>query len=176
MDNINEITLVRITPNDIPLLQQLGRQTFYETFSATNTAENMQEYLGTAFTEERLMKELSSPDSESYFAMMGDRAIGYVKVNFGPAQTELQDNSGLELERIYVLLEFQGAKVGQLLFNKAVQIAKDRQLDYLWLGVWEKNEKALGFYKRNGFVQFGSHAFKLGTDEQTDLMMKLLLK
>jgi diamine N-acetyltransferase len=85
------------------------------------------------------------------------------------------NNNSLEIERIYVLQEFQGKKVGQMLFGKAVEIAKQKNADYIWLGVWEKNIKAIRFYEKNGFVPFGKHLFKLGDDEQTDIMMKLVL-
>lgn len=172
----NSIQLVRITSEDITLLHALSRQTFSETFSPVNTPENMQYYLDTSLTVERLQDEINNPDSIFYFSMRGDKAVGYVKVNFGQAQTELQDHKGMEIERIYVLKEFHGEKIGQLLFNKALEVARDKKVEYVWLGVWEKNHKAIGFYEKNGFVQFGAHAFRLGTDEQIDLMMKLIIK
>lgn len=171
-----DIQLVRITSDDVELLLRLSRQTFSETFSPVNTPENMQHYLDTSLTTEQLRKEINHPDSLFYFAMRAGSAIGYLKVNFGTAQTELQDPGGMEIERIYVLKEFHGEKIGQLLFNKAMEIAREQKVDYIWLGVWEKNVKALGFYEKNGFVRFGTHAFKLGKDEQTDLMMKLTIK
>jgi len=74
-----------------------------------------------------------------------------------------------------VLKEYQGKKVGQLLFDKAIGIALQKNFDYVWLGVWEKNLRAIKFYLRNGFVEFDKHVFKLGNDEQTDTMMKLKL-
>jgi ribosomal protein S18 acetylase RimI-like enzyme len=57
-----------------------------------------------------------------------------------------------------------------------MQVAKDINATHVWLGVWEKNPKAIRFYKKNGFVEFDKHIFKLGTDEQTDIMMKLQMK
>ena len=68
--------------------------------------------------------------------------------------------------------EYQGKHIGQLLYNKALYVANEKMVDYLWLGVWEENLKAINFYKKNGFVEFDKHIFKLGEDEQTDLMMK----
>ena len=96
-------------------------------------------------------------------------------MNFGQSQTELQDDKALEIERIYVLKEFHGKNVGQILYNKAIEIAKQNKADYVWLGVWEENPRAIAFYKKNGFVEFDKHIFKLGDDEQTDIMMKLKL-
>ena len=97
-------------------------------------------------------------------------------MNFGTAQTELQDNQGLEIERIYVLESFQGTKIGKALFEKTLHIAKEKNLNFIWLGVWENNLKAIQFYTKNGFVAFDTHQFVVGNDVQTDIMMKLFLK
>ena len=101
--------------------------------------------------------------------------VGYLKINFGQSQTELKDDKAFEIERIYVLKEYHGKNVGQLLYEKAIEIAKQKNKDYLWLGVWEENPRAINFYKKNGLVEFDKHIFKLGNDEQTDIMMKLQL-
>ncbi|MEP6931970.1 MAG: GNAT family N-acetyltransferase, partial [Flavobacterium sp.] len=100
----------------------------------------------------------------------------YLKLNFGASQTELKDSKALEIERIYVPKEYHGQKVGQVLYEKAILVAKQKDVDYVWLGVWEENHRALSFYKKNGFVEFDKHIFRLGNDEQTDIMMKLKLK
>jgi diamine N-acetyltransferase len=170
------IKLAKISLANLKELQELGKKTFYESFAAENTAENMQYYLDTNFTGEKLTEEINNPYSAFYFAKLDDKPIGYLKINAGQAQTELPGNdSGLEIERIYVLREFQGKKVGQILFNKAVEIAKEKNAEYIWLGVWEKNVNAIRFYEKNGFIPFSKHLFKLGDDEQTDIMMKLVL-
>jgi len=161
---------------EIDQLQKTGRDTFYETFAGYNSEENMKDYLDDKFAFDKVSAELSNPASEFYFAHLDDKILGYLKVNFAGTQTELNDKNSLEIERIYVLKEFQGLKVGQLLYNWALQIAKDAGLDYIWLGVWEENVKALQFYKKNGFVEFDKHIFKLGNEEQTDLLMKFTLK
>ena len=173
---MDKITIQKITLNDIDQLQKVGRQTFYETFSESNTEENMATYLDEGFSVEKLTSELNNENAEFYFALRNDNPIGYLKLNFGQSQTELQDDRGLEIERIYVLKEYHGQKVGQLLYEKALEISKGKNVDYVWLGVWEENHRALNFYKKNGFIEFDKHIFKLGTDEQTDLMMKLKLK
>jgi ribosomal protein S18 acetylase RimI-like enzyme len=98
-----------------------------------------------------------------------------LKLNFGEAQTELKNNTSLEIERIYVLKEFHGQNMGQLLYYKALEIATKYRIKEIWLGVWEKNKRAISFYKKNGFIEFDTHIFKLGNDEQIDIMMKLTL-
>lgn len=171
-----DIQVSKATPNDADQLQKISIQTFYETFSAVNTKENMAEYLEEAFSFEKLTTELSDINSEFYFAKLDNNVIGYLKLNFKQSQTVLHDDNALEIERIYVLKDFHGKSVGQLLYNKAIQIANRKGADYVWLGVWEENFRAINFYKKNGFVEYDKHLFKLGNDEQTDIMMKLKLK
>jgi diamine N-acetyltransferase len=173
---MENITIKKLRINDISQLQEIGRQTFFETFSDVNTGDNMKKYLDENFSIEKLTSELNNQDSQFYSADLDDRIIGYLKLNSGPSQTELKDNRALEIERIYVLREFHGRKVGQLLFNKAIEIAILTGVEYVWLGVWEKNLRALNFYKKNGFTEFDKHIFKLGDSQQTDLLMKLKLK
>lgn len=165
----------KVTTANIEKLQKIGRQTFLETFSKPNTDENMSLYLSNSFAYDKLKKEIDNPNSEFYFAVLKDTVIGYLKTNTGKAQTESEDVKALEIERIYVSQEFIGKKVGQLLYDKALEIAKQKNATYVWLGVWEKNHRALAFYKKNGFVAFDKHIFKLGNDNQTDIMMKLFI-
>lgn len=173
---MTDIEIKKVTLNDIDHLQKIGRETFIETFSAGNTQENMTKYLDEGFSVEKLKNELNDSNVEFYFATLCDKIIGYLKLNFGQSQTELKEDKALEIERIYVLKEFHGKKVGQLLYDKAIHIARQNNADYVWLGVWEENPRAINFYIKNGFVAFDKHTFKLGDDDQTDLMMKLKLK
>lgn len=172
---MTEFKIKKVTLDDIDQLQKIGRQTFYETFSAGNTEENMTKYLNEGFSIDKLTTELNDKNAEFYFATHNDNVIGYLKLNFGKSQTELQDDKGLEIERIYVLKNFHGKSVGQLLYDKAIEVARQKNSDFVWLGVWEENPRAINFYKKNGFVEFDKHIFKLGEDEQTDIMMKLKL-
>lgn len=164
-----------ISISDLAQLQKIGKTTFAETFTEHNTKEDLDKYLEESFSNETLTAELTNPHSSFYFAEIEHNVVGYLKINFSASQTELKDNEALEIERIYVLQAFHGKKLGQALYEKAIQIAKEKKVQYLWLGVWEKNNKAIQFYKKNGFVQFDTHIFKLGNDEQTDIMMKLKL-
>ncbi|MGZ5248497.1 MAG: GNAT family N-acetyltransferase [Flavitalea sp.] len=180
---MESIKIRRISGDDLEDLVKISRQTFYETFSEVNTEENMKKYLDESLSAEKLRSELNNENSVFYFAETAIHAnlkpapsiIGYLKLNFGLSQTELKDEKAIEIERIYVLKEYQGKKVGQLLYEKAIEIAWERNADFVWLGVWEENQKAINFYKKNGFIEFDQHKFMLGDDEQTDLMMKLWL-
>lgn len=172
----DEIEIRKVELNEAEILQEIGIRTFYESFAEFNTKEDMEAYLSTSFRLAKVTDELKNEASEFYFALFEEEIIGYLKINFSEAQTELKANNALEIERIYVLKEFHGKKVGQILYEKAIQIAKKRNADYVWLGVWEKNPRAISFYKKNSFVEFDTHIFKLGNDIQTDIMMKMELK
>lgn len=173
---MTDIQITKTTIGDLAQLQQIGKQTFSETFASSNTEENMKKYLEEGFSLQKLSADLQNPNYEFYFATLNQAVIGYLKLNFGQAQTELKDDKALEIERIYVLQEFQGKKIGQLLYNQAVQIAKNKNVAFIWLGVWEKNHRAIQFYTKNGFVEFDQHIFVLGNDKQTDIMMRLKIK
>jgi ribosomal protein S18 acetylase RimI-like enzyme len=170
------MTNVEITPvtlNEIDQLIQIGRQTFQETFSESNSETNMKNYLEQGFSSEKMTSEINNLYSAFYFATLNEKVIGYLKINLDQSQTEIKDKEALEIERIYVLKEFQGKNVGQLLYDFAYHIAKEQNVNYIWLGVWEKNPRAINFYKKNGFIEFDKHIFMLGEDEQIDCMMKL---
>lgn len=169
------IQVKKVSINDIEELRKIGRQTFLDTFGASNSDENMAKYLEEGFSLEKLTNELNNKNSAFFFAMIGNDIIGYLKLNIGQSQTELLYEKALEIERIYVLKEYHGKKVGQILYDKAFQIAILKNVDFIWLGVWEENPRAIHFYKKNGFVEFDMHIFKLGEDEQMDIMMKKMM-
>lgn len=165
----------KISLTDIEKLREIGRLTFSETFTLDNSEENINDYLESAFSIERLKIQLTAKNSEFYFAEIEGNVIGYLKVNVGDSQTEMKLNNSLEIERIYVLKEFHGKNIGQVLLEKAIQIARIQGNDLVWLGVWEQNSRAIRFYVKNGFEVFDKHNFILGDDNQTDLLMKLKL-
>ncbi|MCW2258702.1 MULTISPECIES: GNAT family N-acetyltransferase [Sphingobacterium] len=172
---MEKINIKKVTLSDIKDLQKIGKQTFFETFSESNSEENMKKYLEEGFSVDKLTEELTNPYSEFYFALDNQEVIGYLKLNVGESQTEEQHHESLEIERIYVLQDYHGKKIGQILYEKALQIALERKSEYVWLGVWEENPRAISFYKKNGFIEFDKHIFVLGDDEQTDIMMKKML-
>ncbi|EGC40336.1 hypothetical protein DICPUDRAFT_74100 [Dictyostelium purpureum] len=177
---MNNIDLKKITVDDLKELQIIGKKTFYETFKDGNTEADMVKYLQEGFEDQKLIKEIQNENSEFYFAIdreSDNAVVGYLKLNIGQAQTEIKENNSFEIERIYVIQEYHGKKVGQVLFNKALEIAiNNNNIEYIWLGVWEGNPRAIQFYKKNGFIEFDKHIFVLGNDEQIDIMMKLVLK
>ena len=172
---MENIEILPVTAKDVLHLQHISKKTFSKTFSEINTKENMDKYLEESFSIDQLKEELNNELSQFYFAKLENKVIGYMKLNVGEAQKENQNDNALEIERIYVLQDFQGKKVGQLLYLHAIQIAEEMSADYVWLGVWEKNFKAIAFYKKNGFIAFDEYVFMLGDDRQIDILMKLEL-
>lgn len=169
------VTTIRVNSDHLKDLQRISKTTFKESFGEQNTAEDIEKYLSEKFSEKQLLSELDNPESEFYFAQYNGETIGYLKLNSGQAQTELKEEKGLEIERIYVSNKFIGKGIGKHLFKLTIEIAHQRETEYIWLGVWEKNERALNFYHKNGFVEFDKHKFVLGDDQQTDILMKLEL-
>lgn len=172
---MGNIHITSASKEDFKVIQTIGKETFYETFASSNSEENMQQYLSDSFSDEKILEELLNEESEFFIAWEDDLPIGYLKINTGEAQTELQDPSTLEIERIYVKASHHGKKIGQLLYNKTVGIAQEKNVTSIWLGVWEENPRAIRFYEKNGFVEFDRHIFKMGDEEQTDVMMRKVL-
>jgi len=168
-------SIQQVTPADIDILINLSRETFYNSYYHLTDPDHFEDYIASAFDADKLLAELNDPDSAFYFAILNDEVTGYLKLNFGAAQSEFRDENAMEIERIYLLKQYHGQQFGRQLINFAIQTAKDKQLQYIWLGVWQKNPKAIGFYEHNGFKVCGTHTFRFGGEDHDDLMMKLEL-
>ncbi|MFW6248272.1 MAG: GNAT family N-acetyltransferase [Bacteroidota bacterium] len=162
----------KATDKDIDLLLQLGKTTFRETFHDTTTESNLQKYFAEHFTRHRLSIEINTTGSAFFLAVWPGEPAGYLKINFGKAQTEVMPEDHMELERIYVLKKFQQKRIGQTLLDHALHMAGQKGCNTVWLGVWEHNERAKRFYRKNGFKHYGQHIFKVGDDLQTDLLFR----
>ncbi|MFG6117791.1 GNAT family N-acetyltransferase [Thalassobacillus sp. B23F22_16] len=166
-----EVTISKCTVEDVFQLREIGYETFRETFEHQNSPEDMDAYLEKAFTLNQLEKELSNVSSRFFLVYFNGQVAGYLKVNVGEAQTEDMGEDALEIERIYIKNKFQKHGLGNRLLNKAIDIARDHNKQKIWLGVWEKNENAITFYEKMGFIQIGAHSFYMGDEKQTDLIM-----
>ncbi|WP_413512322.1 GNAT family N-acetyltransferase [Myroides odoratus] len=166
------IAIERITSKEVHLLQEISIKTFIETFAVYNKKEDMDKYITENLSIETLIQELDQEESMFYFVNLGQITIGYLKLNTGTAQTEHLLLNSLEIERIYVHQAYHGKKIGQILLEQALQVAQNLKVTSVWLGVWERNQRAIRFYEKNGFKVFDQHQFQLGDDLQTDWMMK----
>ncbi|NGM83682.1 GNAT family N-acetyltransferase [Paenibacillus sp. 7124] len=165
------ITMKKCTIEDLRMLQEISYETFNDTFGDLNTSENMKSYLERAFNLEKLEQELSNASSFFFFIYSNEELAGYFKVNVNDAQSENIADEALEIERIYISRKFQGQGLGKRLIHKGIEIAKEQNKQQVWLGVWEKNEGAIQFYKGMGFVEHGAHSFYMGDEKQTDFIM-----
>ena len=160
---------------DLLALQEISRQTFFDTFGAVNSDEDMNRYFEVNLSLNQLTEELNNPSTSFFFAKSNNEILAYLKLNEAKAQTEKREVPSIEIERIYVRKEYQNRGVGQFLLDFSFQLTKDKKMKLIWLGVWEHNVSAIRFYERNQFQLFGKHSFILGSDEQTDLLMELHL-
>ncbi|MDA1477760.1 GNAT family N-acetyltransferase [Bacillus changyiensis] len=169
------IKLKKCTLEDSRKLQDISYETFNETFEHQNSPESINAYLEKAFNLKQLERELSDVFSQFFFVYFDQEVVGYLKVNTNDAQSEKMGDESLEVERIYIKNKFQKHGLGKSLLNKAVEIAQEYNKKKIWLGVWEKNENAIAFYKNMGFIQTGAHTFYLGDEEQIDYIMTKIL-
>lgn len=167
------ISVRPVRVDEISLLQMLGSSTFEATYKDFNSEQNMQQYLTEHFSLAAIQTAFDNPEEEFYFAEIGRQIIGYIKLNHGNSQTESKFPQTLEIERIYVISEFQGKGYGLALLQQAIAIARESNYKSIWLGVWDRNLKAISFYEKNSFTIAGIHAFVLGNEPQRDYLMKL---
>lgn len=157
---------------DAALLAELGAQTFSDTFAADNTPEDMAAYLASAFSLEQQAAELADPHCLFQIAEANGVAVGYGMLRSGSAPDGVTGEKPIELVRLYVSIESLGSGVGAALMQACVGEAKNRGYQTLWLGVWEHNHRAQGFYRKWNFIDVGTHVFPLGDDLQTDILMQ----
>jgi len=160
------------TVDDAKLIADISHQTFYETFSAHNTKEDMDKFLNQQFTKGKLMLEVGAKENIFLLAYDGDNIAGYVKIRDERIPLSLGTVNALEIARIYAMKSQIGKGVGSLLMQSCIGIARQKNKDCLWLGVWEKNQRAIDFYTKWGFEKFDETDFLLGDDLQRDWLMK----
>lgn len=125
-----------------------------------------------AYSGQKLKSELEDKESETFFAVENQKALGVLKINTGNAETESGFQNSLEIQRIYVLKESKGLGIGTAFMNLAEKKARELGVSFIWLGVWEKNFPAQKFYTDKGFRKFSGHTFVVGDDVQTDFLMR----
>ena len=162
-----------VLPHELDSLAKLSERTFRDSFSHLNTQENMDFYVNNAFQLEQLTREINHPSSAFYFLLDANKKLGYVKLNEGDAQTERIDGKSVEIQRIYLEKSIQGKGYGKIMVNHCIAHARQAEVDFIWLGVWEKNFNSIEFYKKCGFYEFSQHDFPFGDEVQTDILMRL---
>lgn len=168
---LTAVSIRLATTDDAALIADLSRRTFYETFSQFNSRENMDKFMEEQFSTHQLIEEVSMPGNTFLLAYCNDEAVGYVRLRENNNPPELAGLQTLEIARIYVEQRMIGKGIGKTLMQHSIDVARKKVKQYLWLGVWEKNYPAIDFYRAWGFKKFGTHAFILGSDVQTDWLM-----
>ncbi|WP_395319174.1 GNAT family N-acetyltransferase [Fructilactobacillus frigidiflavus] len=167
----SEIKKITNTPENVEKLHQMMVDTFWDTYRGSSADHNIADYLKDNYSPQQIAAQLEQSNCAFYFIMKDGVAAGYMKLNFDDAQTETYDGESVEIEKLYVLNAFKRQGLGRQLLEFAEQIANQQHAEYLWLGVWSDNDKALAFYHEIGFRQTTTHTFNLGDDPQTDLVM-----
>lgn len=170
------LRLQKCTPADLDLLAKISRKTFVDAFEKANNPIDFKNYTNQAFSHDSLLRELDNTDTSFYFVFKDTHLSGYFKLNENQSQTDLKSKETIELERIYVLQNFQGQQIGKWILNRVKKIAFEKQKKFLWLGVWEENGKAIKFYEKHGFSKFAKHPYYIGNDKQTDWLMRCAIK
>lgn len=163
------------TTDDAEMLSKLGTRTFYDTFAKDNTPENIEAYLKASFSPEIQFDELSQPDNIFLVIESENTPIGYAQLILNSKDKAINRAKPLEIRRIYATQEYRGKGVGKELMQATICEARQRGCDCVWLGVWEKNQRAIDFYKKWGFREVGMHIFSVGADPQNDYVMELEL-
>ena len=160
---------------DAELIAELSRVTFYETFAVYNTKEDMEKFMNEVFSKEKLMREVGTPGNIFLLAYYEKNIVGYTRMREGEKRPEFGDKPSLEIARIYAIRASLGTGVGTALMRACLEIAEQKKKEVIWLGVWEKNDRAISFYRKWGFEKFATHDFILGNDVQIDWLMKKVI-
>lgn len=170
-----DIIIRNATKDDAPLIAAISRKTFYDTFADQNSPEDIEKFMSEQFSTDRLIAQVGATGNIFLLAYVDDQLAGYVRMLDGFNPPELKELPAIEIARIYAVQDVIGKGVGKALMQRCIEIATDLKKRSIWLGVWEKNERAIAFYQKWGFEKFGTHDFVLGNDVQTDWMMRKLL-
>ena len=169
---LHPVTIRLATIADAEFIADLSRHTFYDSFASQNTKENIDKFMNEQFTEEELIAQVGAPGNIFLMAYLDDEPVGYTRLCESENPPELGNIGAIEIVRIYTEQKTIGKGVGKALMVKCIEIAKEKNKQIIWLGVWEHNNTAISFYKKFGFEQFSSHIFMLGDDPQTDLLLR----
>jgi GNAT superfamily N-acetyltransferase len=174
MSDTEKINIRYATATDNVLLAELGAKTFYDTFATDNTPEDMSAYLADSFSPAKQKAELADPASVFLIAEIKGKTAGFafLKESRQPPEN-ITGLRPIEIVRIYAIQEWIGHGVGATLMQACFDEAKRRGCDTLWLGVWDRNSRAIAFYQKWGFIQVGTQTFDVGNDPQNDLLMQI---
>jgi len=166
------LTIRKAETSDAKLISVLGTTTFYEAYCEQDDSADLAEYVNEAFNLTQIESELNDADSTFFIAELGGNAVAYAKLRENSRAECLKDENAIELQRIYVLRHIKGKGVGFALIRKCFEAAREKDYETIWLGVWEENLAAQGFYKKLGFKRVGELYFPYGSEVGTNFVLK----
>jgi ribosomal protein S18 acetylase RimI-like enzyme len=166
-----DIKIVPAGLNEAELIAIISRETFFDTYAAENTAENMAKFMTQQFGKAMLKAEVGAEGNHFFLAYNEGEVAGYLKLKEA-IHPQLAGERAIEISRIYVCKPFIGKSVGKALLHTAIEFAKDHANDWIWLIAWKENKRALEFYQKYGFEIFAESTFVLGDDLQSDWVLK----
>lgn len=158
-----------LTPSNANELARVARQSFLDAFLPTNNAADVTDYADRFLNAESFLQQLSHPAYFTLGVFLQDRLIGYTQMHLN--RDEVYEGVDLELKRFYLLEEFHGKGYAELMMKACEDQACILGYSQFWLGVWEKNFKALRFYQKQGFEKVSAHDFVMGRETQTDFIL-----
>ena len=168
----NKLTIKKAKHRDTNTLAKLGRHTFTDTYAGKIPKHALKRYVLQHFNPKVIAGALREKKSGFSIAYIGGKPAGYSKINVSRNVQGKKDPRCSELEKLYVLKEFQGKGIGNALLKKFENAAKKRGNTFVWLGIWKKNKRAISFYKRHGYAEFSSRIFTIGKIRQKDPLFK----
>ena len=170
--NETALTIRRGVPDDAAAIAHFAARIFHDTFAADNRPEDMAAYMVIAFGPEQQRRELTDPRHTYLLAEQRGELAGYALVRAeGETPECVAPRPAVEVVRFYVDRAWHGRGLAGRLMAACEAEARNRGARAMWLGVWDRNHRAIGFYAKSGFRDVGSHEFVLGTDRQTDRVM-----
>jgi ribosomal protein S18 acetylase RimI-like enzyme len=162
-------------PSDARALAALAEYTFREAFGAMNTDADMALHCQQSYSETIQTAEIAASDRLTLLAEVRGKLAGFTQLRWGAAPSCVHGESPGEILRFYLRGEFHGSGVATMLMDAALAALRQHGATTAWLGVWERNPRAIGFYRKHGFSEVGEQIFVVGTDPQRDKVLARLL-
>ncbi len=161
----------RATDADAANLAELAARTFRDTFGADNRPEDLDMHVATAYGTVQQARELADPTIYTLVADQAGTLVAFAQLRTGDAPDCVMGSAPIELSRFYLAAEWHGRGLAQTLMDQVIDTARGAGAATLWLGVWERNPRAIAFYRKAGYLDVGAHVFIVGTDPQTDRIL-----
>lgn len=141
------------------IIRRVGTLSYKEHFTEIWTNEGIETYLTSQFSSEKLSSDFTNNSTRYFISYFDNLPIGLLKVNLHKILPNSSKDYGLELEKIYLLKEFAGKGLGEILLQFVREFAIKNSEEIIWLDVLKTNTKAKSFYERYGFVVVGQLDF-----------------